>query len=321
MINPYTYATGDPVNYTDPTGQSSEGSWDWLTEDILGWKYLPAVEVGIAAAGLALALATFTGGSGIPLAIAGIGFLTTLPSAADQITANTSATGEGFMPKEARMTLDVIGLVGAGVDAAIGIGYAAHKGYKTYQAAKAANALPIESAAPARVAAGSSAAGKKAKSAFVSPSWEDLKKDAFDKINNATPGMISPPVEGVEHADVLFDANIPIHKALKEKNEQLVVTWAFQQKQMINTGNMTPNTLMANKEFQTLLMDTVGGEYQNLYYKFSTEGLGLKPNQFPHVNFVDTDGNMVMNSHFAAPRNNDSPWHAAADDILRLSSN
>ncbi|MFJ4963483.1 RHS repeat domain-containing protein [Streptomyces sp. NPDC088729] len=139
MFNPYTYATGDPVNYTDPTGQSPEGSGNWFTDNVLGWKGLPYLDAGIATAALigAIAFTAGTGGAGlIPLGLAALGFVATIPSAADEIHQQFN-DGEGFMSDEQRFGFNIAGIVGAGLDVGVGA-YTAYKGYKTYKAYKAA---------------------------------------------------------------------------------------------------------------------------------------------------------------------------------------
>ncbi|MFD5989473.1 hypothetical protein, partial [Streptomyces cyaneofuscatus] len=119
MLNPYTYATGDPVNHTDPTGQSPEDAWNWFNDNILSWEGAPYIEVGLAVAGV---VAAATGGVGIPLALAVVGAAATLPAAADQIMIHS--TGKGYMSEDVRLAANVVGIVSGGAEG----GYAAIKG-------------------------------------------------------------------------------------------------------------------------------------------------------------------------------------------------
>ncbi|MFJ4963786.1 RHS repeat domain-containing protein [Streptomyces sp. NPDC088729] len=132
MLNPYTYATGDPVNYTDPTGQSPEQSGNWFTDswfnkEVLGWEGMPYLDIALAAAGIALTAvsggaaapaATLFAGRAIKAALT-IGTLATIPAAADQIAINT--TGQGFMPENVRTGFDVAALAGGITGGLIGI--------------------------------------------------------------------------------------------------------------------------------------------------------------------------------------------------------
>ncbi|MFD7860317.1 RHS repeat-associated core domain-containing protein [Streptomyces microflavus] len=158
MLNPYTYATGDPVNHTDPTGQSPEDAWNWFqnswfNREILSWEGMPYVDMGLAVAGTAAAAFTFfTGGAGAPLAFALIGLAATVPSAADQIARHSNPEREGFLSDSQRTGLGVLALAGgltggvagasgrikAGIDAGIREGRAAmaklqqiHRGTKS----------------------------------------------------------------------------------------------------------------------------------------------------------------------------------------------
>ncbi|RPK59280.1 hypothetical protein EES43_18820 [Streptomyces sp. ADI96-02] len=136
MINPYTYATGDPVNHTDPTGQSPEESDNWFTKNILNWKGMPYLDAGIATAVLigAIAFTISTAGTGslIPLGLAALGFVSTIPSAADEIHQQFN-DGESFMSEEQRFGFMVASVAGAALDLGVGIGMGAYKGYKGYK--------------------------------------------------------------------------------------------------------------------------------------------------------------------------------------------
>ncbi|MFJ4961538.1 RHS repeat domain-containing protein [Streptomyces sp. NPDC088729] len=117
MFNPYTYATGDPVNKFDPTGESWEDVWGWFTDEFPGWEGMPYLELGLAVGGVAITV--FSGGSGIAIGVAVIAGALTLPSAADQISINA---GHGaFLPQDVRTAFDIAGMVGSVADAGIGL--------------------------------------------------------------------------------------------------------------------------------------------------------------------------------------------------------
>ncbi|RPK65101.1 hypothetical protein EES43_08435 [Streptomyces sp. ADI96-02] len=137
MLNPYTYATGDPVNHTDPTGQRPVEAWKWFDETVLSWEGMPYLDIALAVGGIALT--AWSGGTAAPLGIAlakraiatrialTVGTLATLPSAADQIAMNASSDGKGFMNSTTRTAFDVAGLVGGITDVGIGIAYKARQ--------------------------------------------------------------------------------------------------------------------------------------------------------------------------------------------------
>ena len=173
MYNPYTYATGDPVNYTDPTGRSPIG--DWLSKAI-NWQGLPYLDIGIAFAAVGITL--YTGGAGAPLALALIGAAATLPSAADQIARDT--TGNGFLNDEQRLGFAIAGVTGAGADIVIG-------GASTYKAVKAANgggsARAVRAAAP--VAAASSVPADAPTAGQVTGLWNRVKGNVPQEVRNS----------------------------------------------------------------------------------------------------------------------------------------
>ncbi|MFJ8762051.1 RHS repeat-associated core domain-containing protein [Streptomyces cyaneofuscatus] len=119
MLNAYTYATGDPVNYTDPTGQSPEDAWNWFNDNVLSWEGMPYLDMGLAGFGLAAATIASGGTLTIPIVIALGAFAATAGSAADQITLN--ATGKGFMPDNVRTGFDIAAFAGGITGAAVGI--------------------------------------------------------------------------------------------------------------------------------------------------------------------------------------------------------
>ncbi|MFD7860312.1 RHS repeat domain-containing protein [Streptomyces microflavus] len=129
MLNPYTYATGDPVNHTDPTGQSPEDAWNWFNDNILSWEGMPYLDVALAGLGIAAATIASAGTMTAPLAIALAAGIATTTAATDQIWTNT--TGEGFLPDDVRTGFDVAalagGITGAGVGGGIAGGVAGRK--------------------------------------------------------------------------------------------------------------------------------------------------------------------------------------------------
>ncbi|MFJ8763014.1 hypothetical protein, partial [Streptomyces cyaneofuscatus] len=139
--------------HTDPTGQSPEDAWNWFNNNILSWEGLPYLDIALAAGGVAATV--FTGGTGLPVYIAMVGAISTIPLAADQMVANT--TGEGFMNDSTRTAFSVISLAGAGVDTAIGAYHAGKRIHKSIQAFK--NEAAIANSGPPLAHSGSLAEG------------------------------------------------------------------------------------------------------------------------------------------------------------------
>ena len=185
MLNPYTYATGDPVNYSDPTGRSPVG--DWL-EKALTWEGLPYLDIAIAFAAVGLTL--YTGGAGAPLALAMIGAAATLPSAADQIARDT--TGDGFLSGNWRLGLAGASVVGAGADIVIG-GASTYKAVKAYNAEKAATRAAA--AAPAGAHAATAAAVAPAAAVLDDTPSADSLVDLYQRVKHHVPPKLQNAVD------------------------------------------------------------------------------------------------------------------------------
>ncbi|MFD5989815.1 RHS repeat-associated core domain-containing protein, partial [Streptomyces cyaneofuscatus] len=128
MLNPYVYATGDPVNLTDPTGQSPGDAWNWFDDNVLSWDGMPYVDVALAALGVAAATIASGGTLTIPVALALTSAVATVGVAAEQIASDI--TGESFMSDGVRTAVDVTALV-AGVGGGVVAGLKGPKAVKT----------------------------------------------------------------------------------------------------------------------------------------------------------------------------------------------
>ncbi|MFD7860643.1 hypothetical protein ACFV6B_41185, partial [Streptomyces microflavus] len=134
-----TYATGDPVNHTDPTGQSPEDAWNWFqnswfNKEVLGWEGMPYLDIALAGAGLAAATIASGGTLTIPVAIAAGATLATTAAAADQIAINT--TGAGLVSDSVRTALDITALAGGITGGLIGAKKAPQAAHKIGNALK-----------------------------------------------------------------------------------------------------------------------------------------------------------------------------------------
>lgn len=144
MLNPYMFAIGDPISFTDPTGTNP--AWDWLT-DLANWEGMPYVDAGLAVAGLGAAAAAFaSGGATLPLAIAAIGALATLPAAANQISRD--ATGAGFLPGGAETAFNVVALAGGAADLGVAAATAGAKLARTASKLKMPKLQPVQTPEP-----------------------------------------------------------------------------------------------------------------------------------------------------------------------------
>jgi hypothetical protein len=128
----------------------------------MDWEGLPYADMILA--GFALWATAASGGAGVPLAIAAIGALATVPSAADQIV--ECATGEGFLTDQARTALLVIATVSTVAD--MGVGARSAYKYATTNTRALVASTGVPTTAPSQIAPASNAATR-------APSGADLK--------------------------------------------------------------------------------------------------------------------------------------------------
>ncbi|MFF6984680.1 hypothetical protein ACFZAV_45255, partial [Streptomyces sp. NPDC008343] len=143
-----------------------------------------------------------------------------------------------------------------------------------------------------------------------SPSNE-FKAHAFNAVNSVEPGAAASPIIVQRVDDIVYNPDDLLHRALKEKNGKLVDSYAFVQQSMADVGIADPETLRRMRSFQDDVIAPDLTAYQQLFFELSSTRLNLPPHVFPHVSFVEQNGQLAMTSHFAGPRNADSPWHAA----------